>query len=92
MTALTPRQREILTKLRTMDWLRDTPAVMTRGADDEGLMAMTLGEDLGLDSLEVVALVVDIEDAFGIEIENDQIDGMETVRDAVQVIEGLSNG
>ena len=46
-----------------------------------------LVEDLGLNSLEVVNLVVDFEDEFGIEVPDHVIPTMHTVRDIVEYLE-----
>lgn len=79
MTEITPRRREILATLRTMTWLDGNPAL---NADrEEMVLTLTLGEDLGLDSLEVVAVQVEIEDEFDIEIPDADMDGVRTVGD-----------
>ncbi|MBQ7719295.1 MAG: acyl carrier protein, partial [Clostridia bacterium] len=44
-------------------------------------------EELGLDSLDSVDLVIDLEDALGVEIELDQ--KVETVGDLVSFVENL---
>jgi acyl carrier protein len=45
-------------------------------------------EDLGADSLEVVELIMQLEDEFGIEISDEDAEKIATVGDAVQYIEG----
>ena len=44
-------------------------------------------EDLGADSLDVVELIMGLEDAFGLEISDEQAEKIVTVGDAVQFIE-----
>ncbi len=44
-------------------------------------------EDLEADSLDVVDLVMTIEDEFGLEVPDDQIEGFRTVGDVVRYIE-----
>jgi acyl carrier protein len=44
-------------------------------------------EDLGADSLDVVELVMALEEAFDIEIPEEQSENIKTVADAVQFIE-----
>jgi acyl carrier protein len=44
-------------------------------------------EDLGADSLDVVELVMALEEAFDIEIPEDQSENIKTVADAVKFIE-----
>jgi acyl carrier protein len=43
---------------------------------------------LGADSLEVVELIMQLEDEFGIEISDEDAEKIATVGDAVQYIEG----
>ena len=44
-------------------------------------------KDLGLNSLELVNLAVDIEEEFDVEIPDKEAMGLETVADAIRVIE-----
>ena len=46
-----------------------------------------LVEDLGADSLDVVELLMAIEDEFGIEIPDEEIENIKTVDDLVKYIE-----
>ncbi len=43
-------------------------------------------EDLSADSLDVVELIMGLEDEFGIEISDEQAEGIKTVGDAVRFI------
>lgn len=47
----------------------------------------TIQDDLGADSLDVVDLVMAIEDEFGVEIPEDQVENIKTVGDIVKFIE-----
>ena len=47
----------------------------------------TLQGDLALNSLDVVNIVMDFEDEFGIEIEDDAVGGFITVADIVKYME-----
>ena len=46
-----------------------------------------IGEGLGADSLDVVELLMAIEDEFGIEIPDDDIEGLKTVGDVAEYID-----
>ncbi|MBR3264951.1 MAG: acyl carrier protein [Erysipelotrichaceae bacterium] len=47
-----------------------------------------LTEDLGLSSLDLVSIVGDIEDSFGIEVDDKAVPAIRTVGDAVAYIDG----
>lgn len=47
--------------------------------------------DLGADSLDVFQLIMGIEDAFDIEIDNDEAEKIVTVGDAVEQIKNATN-
>ena len=56
--------------------------------DPETLSAKTrLVEDLGADSANVMVLILDLENEFGIEVEDDIIMTLKTVDDVVKYIE-----
>ena len=46
-----------------------------------------IAEDLGADSLDVVELLMAIEDEFGLEIPDEEIENIKTVDDLVKYIE-----
>ncbi len=46
-----------------------------------------IADDLGADSLDVVALVMSIEDEFEIEVPDEAIEGIKTVNDIVKFVE-----
>ncbi len=43
--------------------------------------------ELNINSANLVDIVLDVEDAFDIMLENDDMDQMETVKDALQIID-----
>jgi acyl carrier protein len=47
----------------------------------------TVKDDLGIDSLAVVELVMALEDAFGISINEEQLKSIRTVGDIVKLVE-----
>ncbi|CAH8289269.1 unnamed protein product [Eruca vesicaria subsp. sativa] len=57
--------------------------------EDEVKANSSFVEDFGADSLDTVQMVAAIEEAFGIEIEDEKVESMVTVEKAVEVIEEL---
>ena len=45
-------------------------------------------DDLGADSLDVVELVMSLEDAFDIEVPDEEVEGMRTIGDIQQLVVG----
>ncbi|RAJ12869.1 acyl carrier protein [Arenibacter echinorum] len=43
-------------------------------------------KELNINSANLVDIVLDVEDAFGIRLENEDMDKMQTVRDALNII------
>ena len=59
--------------------------------DEDKITADTdLQEDLGADSLDVVDLLMSIEDEFGVEVPDDEIENIKTVGALVSYIEANS--
>ena len=46
-------------------------------------------EELGITSLDSISLVFDIEDKYGIEVPNEELKRLRTVRDIVEGVENL---
>lgn len=46
-------------------------------------------DDLGVDSLDMVELVMCLEDELGITLEDDQLEGLKTVSDVVTLLEEI---
>ncbi|MBE6009454.1 MAG: acyl carrier protein [Lachnospiraceae bacterium] len=57
---------------------------------DEITEETTFIDDLGADSLDVVQIVMQLEDIFGIEIPDDAIENIVTVGDAVKQIQAAT--
>ena len=55
--------------------------------EDKVTMDSDIMEDFEADSLDVVDLVMSIEDEFGLEVPDDQIENFRTVGDVVRYIE-----
>lgn len=58
--------------------------------EDKVTMDSDIMEDFEADSLDVVDLVMSIEDEFGLEVPDDQIENFRTVGDVVRYIEEKS--
>ena len=54
---------------------------------EEMTMETRIDEDLGADSLDVVELLMSIEDAFEVEIPDEEIENMKTIGDVVEYIQ-----
>lgn len=48
--------------------------------------------DLGADSLDTVELMMELEEAFGVSIEDEEAEKIQTVKDAVSYLEGKLAG
>lgn len=57
-------------------------------ADAESItMDTDIGNDLGADSLDIVEMIMSLEDEFGIQIPDEQIEEIKTVGDLVNYIQ-----
>jgi acyl carrier protein len=76
--------------IRVADVLeRVTKIIVDRLGVDESEVKLeaSFKEDLGADSLDVVELVMELEDEFGMEISDDDAEKISTVGDAVNYIQ-----
>lgn len=55
-------------------------------SEDEIKLESSFQDDLGVDSLEIFEIVMDLEDEFNIEISNEDLENMKTVQDLVEYI------
>lgn len=46
-----------------------------------------LADDLGADSLDAIELIMSIEDEFDVEIEDDDLQSVQTVQDIIDILE-----
>ncbi|EHR38341.1 acyl carrier protein [Facklamia languida] len=59
------------------------------GVTKEDVTPQMTFDDLGADSLDVVEFVMEVEDQFGIEFEDDRIESLNNIQDAVAYIDEL---
>lgn len=59
------------------------------GVPEETIIESMTFDELGADSLDVVELVMEIEDAYGIEFDDDRIEQLNNISDAVNYIDEL---
>lgn len=57
------------------------------GVDEDSITEQTTIEDLGADSLDLVEAIMNIEDEFGIEIADEDVDSIKSVGDIINYIE-----
>ena len=50
-----------------------------------------LTQELNINSAHLVAVVLDVEDAFGIELSNNDLETLRTVNDAIAIVENKVN-
>jgi acyl carrier protein len=63
-----------------------------RGIDQEVVTPEAgLASDIGLDSLDVVELTLALEERYGIEIPDEDLENVTTVRDAIELIEAKTS-
>ena len=54
-------------------------------------METNIAKDLGADSLDVVELLMSIDDEFGVEIPDEEIENIKTIGDLVEYIQSNTN-
>lgn len=75
-------EKEIIEKLKTIV----TPYVQNKDGLENFNEETDFINDLSINSANLVDVVLDVEDEFNIEIDNDSMDGMLTVGDAKKII------
>lgn len=71
----------------TFDKIRNILAEQLDADIDEMTMDTDIARDLGADSLDVVELLMSIEDEFGVEIPDEEIENIKTIGELVEYIE-----
>ena len=76
------KRAEIFNELKeiVLDYLGDDDIEVSEGS--------VLTDDLGLTSLDLISIVGDVEDSFGISVDDEATESIETVGDVLDYIEG----
>ena len=75
-----------------MNYLDVLKNVLTeKGVDASSITEETSLSDLGLDSLDTVSALMDIEEQLGIEFSTDEFSSAKTVKDVIDLIEKKIN-
>ncbi len=69
-----------------MDLTNEVIASFSKTAKNKEITPESNIKDLGLDSLDIVDLLMDMEDKYGIEFENEEMASIVTVDDVVKAI------
>lgn len=77
---------EIVDEQQIIEKIKDVVADKLDADRDDITIEASFIEDLSADSLDVVELIMGLEDEFGIEISDEQAEGIKTVGDAVRFI------
>jgi acyl carrier protein len=67
-------------------WLRDRLSRDTGAAPDRITLTSSLADDLKADSLEMVELIMDLEEEFGVTLPDDAAERFDTVEDVIRNI------
>lgn len=70
--------------------LEQVKAILVESANVDGdkvTLEASLRDDLGLDSLDAVELVLELETQFDVKIEDDEMQKLETVKDIIELVE-----
>ena len=68
-------------------WFRDRLSRQARVAPERITLCSSFSEDIGADSLDIVELVMELEEEFGVTIPDAEADRIKTVADAIRFIE-----
>lgn len=74
----------------TFDKIKSLLADQLDADPDEMTTETNIAKDLGADSLDVVELLMSIEDEFGVEIPDEEVENIKTIGELVEYIEANS--
>lgn len=70
-----------------MDIKKEVIESFTKMAKGKNVTGESVIKDLGLDSLDIVDLLMDLEEKYNIEFENEEMTSLVTVEDVIKAIE-----
>ena len=70
-----------------MDLTNEVIAKFSKIAKNKEVTLESNIKDLGLDSLDIVDLLMDMEEKYGIEFENEEMSSLITVSDVIKAVE-----
>lgn len=70
-----------------MDLTNEVIAKFSKIAKNKEVTLESNIKDLGLDSLDIVDLLMDMEEKYGIEFENEEMSSLVTVSDVIKAVE-----
>lgn len=76
-----------MTEARILETIKDRLSQLVERELPELTLATGLRDELGLNSLDAVDLVLDLEDAFGIELPDEDLTGFERIGDVVAAVQ-----
>lgn len=76
--------------METEEKVREVIAERLQVALEEVKDGSSLVDDLGADSLDAVEIIMDLEEAFGIKISDADAEKVQTVDDAVSLVQSLT--
>lgn len=68
-------------------WFRDRLSRQARVAPEQITLSSSFSDDIGADSLDIVELVMELEEEFGVTIPDEEAERIKTVADAIRYIE-----
>ena len=80
-------EKGVLTIMDTFERIRELLAEQLDIDEDKITMDSDILEDFEADSLDVVDMVITLEDEFGVEVPDEQIENFHTVGDVVRYVE-----
>ena len=73
--------------MSTFDKVKESIVNSLQCEEDIVTLSASITEDLGADSLDIMDLIIEIEDSFGVKIEDSRVKDIKTVGDIVSVID-----